>query len=275
MTSLKQIEANRRNALKSTGLTTPEGKERSRCNAVRHGLTAETVIAVLERADDYEAFEAALISDYDAETAVQRELVLRLASVLWRLRRATGMETAIFDSITEDSPSLFSAPRRGQPVIFEPKNTIAAGFLRLAAMPPFPLDRLSRYEHRLWRQARQIISTLESLGRRKCESSRIGFPFPFRRPHARCFFPSSNFYNSIDSLLTWSIMKADQEEMPAIAGLGALADALHNITFRSGPVVPVMSAGTISKAMIKAIALDEWRNAFANLRQTFFLQTGR
>src|SRR5450759_870259 len=103
MSSLKQIEANRRNALKSTGPTTPEGKRRSRCNAVRHGLTAETVIAALEDWEDYEAFEAAVISDYDAESAVERELVLRLASVLWRLRRATGIETALFESVTEDS----------------------------------------------------------------------------------------------------------------------------------------------------------------------------
>jgi hypothetical protein len=72
MTSLRQIEANRRNALKGTGLTTPEGKERSSRNAVRHGLTAETVIAMLECSDDYEALEAAVISDYNAETAVER-----------------------------------------------------------------------------------------------------------------------------------------------------------------------------------------------------------
>src|SRR5262245_29765862 len=98
MTSLRQIEANRRNALKSTGPITPEGKERSSCNAVRHGLTAETVIAVIESSTDYEAFEATVISDYNAETAVERQLVLRLASALWRLRRATSMETAIFDS---------------------------------------------------------------------------------------------------------------------------------------------------------------------------------
>ena len=103
MSSLKQIEANRRNALKSAGPTTPEGKRRSRCNAVRHGLTAETVIAALENSKDYEAFEAAVISDYDAESAVERELVLRLVSVLWRLRRATGIETALFESLTEDS----------------------------------------------------------------------------------------------------------------------------------------------------------------------------
>src|SRR5262245_42194632 len=103
MSSLKQIEANRRNALKSTGPTTLEGKLRSRCNALRHGLTAETVIAALENSDDYQAFEAAVISDYDAESAVERELVLRLASVLWRLRRATGIETGLFESVVEDS----------------------------------------------------------------------------------------------------------------------------------------------------------------------------
>ena len=96
MTSLKQIEANRRNALKSTGPPTPEGKERSRRNALRHGLTAETVITALEDAEDYQAFEAAVIADYDAESAIERELVLRLASVLWRLHRATGIETALF-----------------------------------------------------------------------------------------------------------------------------------------------------------------------------------
>ena len=97
MTSFRQIEANRRNARKSTGPTTEEGKQRSRCNAVRHGLTAETVIGALEDAEDYKAFEAAIIADYDAQSAVERELVLRLASLLWRLRRATTMETGLFE----------------------------------------------------------------------------------------------------------------------------------------------------------------------------------
>ena len=106
MSSLKQIEANRRNALKSTGPTSPEGKERSRCNAVRHGLTAETVIAALEDVEDYQAFEAAVISDYNAESAVERELVHRLASVLWRLRRATGIESAFFESVTTEASKL-------------------------------------------------------------------------------------------------------------------------------------------------------------------------
>ena len=208
MSSLKQIEANRRNALKSTGPTTPEGKRRSRCNAVRHGLTAETVIAALENWEDYQAFEAAVISDYDAESAVERELVLRLASVLWRLRRATGIETALFESVTEDTSKHGHRPSRenlagvadlaernrlflgavqesdaaeGYELSSEAKRDIADCFLRLAALPTFALDRLSRYEHLLWRQARQIVFTLESLRRRKRQPRRSTFPFTFRR----------------------------------------------------------------------------------------------
>ena len=101
MSSLRQIAANRRNALKSTGPITAEGKENSRGNAVRHGLTAETVIATFEDQDDYLGFQAAVIADYAAETAVERELVLRLASILWRLRRSTGIETALFESMSK------------------------------------------------------------------------------------------------------------------------------------------------------------------------------
>jgi hypothetical protein len=177
MTSLRQIEANRRNALKSTGPTTPEGKERSSCNAVRHGLTAETVIAVLENSTDYEAFEATVISDYNAETAVERQLVVRLASVLWRLRRATSMETAIFDSATDNARLLVGAESTRAA---DPKPRMADSYLQLSAMSSFPLDRLARYESTLWRQARQIIFTLESLRWRKREPRRISFPFPFR-----------------------------------------------------------------------------------------------
>jgi hypothetical protein len=97
VTSFQQFEANRRNALRSTGPKTDDGRRRSRVNAVRHGLTAETVIGSLEDAEDYKAFEATIIADYCPETAVARELVLRLASLLWRLRRATAIETDLFE----------------------------------------------------------------------------------------------------------------------------------------------------------------------------------
>jgi hypothetical protein len=67
MTSFRQFEANRRNALKSTGPKSLEGKRISRRNALRHGLIAETAIDGLEDSEDYRGFEAAITSDYNAE----------------------------------------------------------------------------------------------------------------------------------------------------------------------------------------------------------------
>jgi hypothetical protein len=210
MSSLKQIEANRRNALKSTGPITSEGKAHSCRNAIRHGLSAETVISALEDAEDYEAFEAAVTADYDAVSAVERELVLRLASILWRLRRATGIETALFESVIAETGKLehsssrstleggtdlpghnqlhlvaipHSDPTTGNESSLNAKNEIGDCFMRLAALPTFALDSLSRYEHTLWRQARQLVLTLESSQRRKRQPSRSSFPFSLRRDY--------------------------------------------------------------------------------------------
>jgi hypothetical protein len=205
MTSIKQIEANRRNSLKSTGPKTETGKRASRCNAVRHGLTAETVIGTLEDAEDYKGFEAAVTGDYDAQSAVERELVLRLASLLWRLRRATTIETGLFEIQADPlsnfrkthqiSPAsreivhaLFNATSDRQAASYGVANAIetrsASGlafaqdqvapdvelarcFLRLCNLPNYALDRLSRYEATLWRQAGQILCALDKLDRRK------------------------------------------------------------------------------------------------------------
>lgn len=188
MTTSKQIEANRRNALKSTGPKSEDGKRTSRCNALRHGLTAETVIGKLEDTQDYEAFEASIIADYDAQSTVERELVLRLASVLWRLRRATAMETGLFDIQADnqkmtghggDGPSraliyaitdrtkVSQTPPPLEPKPIDPASELAQCFLRLANLPSFPLDRLSRYEAGLWRQAGRILFALDALDRSK------------------------------------------------------------------------------------------------------------
>ena len=203
MTSFRQIEANRRNALRSTGPKTEEGKRSSRSNAYRHGLTAETIVAGVEDAEDYAAFEAAVIADYDARTAVERELVLRLASLLWRLRRATAVETDLLSiqagnlsdrrNQGEDlprqrglnSPATVYWPNirvAGQEDELDPvevssasnrQNDYAAAtrtltycFLRLANLDNAVFDRIGRYEASLWRQTLQTMLALGSARQR-------------------------------------------------------------------------------------------------------------
>jgi hypothetical protein len=206
MSSFRQIEANRRNARLSTGPVTEEGNRRSRQNALRHGLMAETVIDALEDAEDYAAFEMAVTADYDAKSAVERELVLRLASLLWRLRRATTIESGLFkirakhllqfrqrkqthhkrqeiidgvyrnavvtkeDVQQADDQTSGGALDPVPPSTVEradPSDDLTRSFVRLSNLPTYPLDRLSRYEATLWRQACQVLFTLQCLDRRK------------------------------------------------------------------------------------------------------------
>jgi len=223
MTSFRQWQANRNNARKSTGPITEEGKKNSRSNAVRHGLTAETVIGALEDAEDYRAFEAAVIEDYDAQSAVERELVLRLASLLWRLRRATTVETGLFEIQANDlgtcqpTSRMDSASREIVYAMFRrkdaasidrdptpgglpttanalaksdpdgvtssvgPATDLAHCYLRLADLPSFALDRLSRYEVMLWRQVDQILLVLDELDRRKPQERGSRWSFGHRQ----------------------------------------------------------------------------------------------
>jgi hypothetical protein len=202
MTSFRQIEANRRNAQLSTGPVTEEGKSRSRQNAVRHGLTAETVIDALEDAEDYAAFEMAVTADYDAQSAVERELVLRLASLLWRLRRATAIESGLFkiharhllqfrqgrrahlnrekildamyrnanpveNDAQQDDDTFVTGSTNAQRSAPADQDVLTQSFVRLINLPTYPLDRLCRYEGTLWRQVCQILFTLQCLERRK------------------------------------------------------------------------------------------------------------
>ena len=182
MTSFRQIEANRRNALRSTGPRTEDGKRQSRRNALRHGLTAETVIDGLEDRGDYRAFEAAVIADYDAQTAVERELVLRLASLLWRLRRIISIETDLL-RIQSDIARECRGALRGRPA--EPDETEANNkdeeifsialptsvrdltccFLRLSNVDNGAFDRLGRYNAALWKQTAQTLFLLQTVRR--------------------------------------------------------------------------------------------------------------
>ena len=163
------------------------------------------MIDALEDAEDYAAFEMAVTADYDAQSAVERELVLRLASLLWRLRRATAIESGLFkiqakhllqfrqrrqahqnrqkiiDSMyqdgaatendmlqNEDEPA--GSPDAGLQSTAEPAghwDDVTRSFVRLTNLPTYPLDRLSRYEATLWRQACQVLFTLRCLERRK------------------------------------------------------------------------------------------------------------
>ena len=96
MASQQQIDANRRNARRSTGPKTPEGKAIVSRNAIRHGLTSTRAIALPE--ENLEEFNDLLESfsaQFQPQSPFERSLVLQMAVADWRMRRAVRLETGI------------------------------------------------------------------------------------------------------------------------------------------------------------------------------------
>jgi hypothetical protein len=98
MSTRKQMEANRRNAQRSTGPRTADGKARVASNALTHGLTAKQIILRNENPRDFEAFRISLMNDLNLKGALQEVLGERIVIDSWRLRRVPVLEAALYKS---------------------------------------------------------------------------------------------------------------------------------------------------------------------------------
>ena len=101
MTSKKQVDSNRLNARQSTGPSTAKGKTAIKHNAVRHGLTANTLVLPGENAEEFELLRDQFIDDFKPETVLEQCLVERLVTAAWRLRRVLRVETGMFAAAVE------------------------------------------------------------------------------------------------------------------------------------------------------------------------------
>ena len=85
MTTRKQRAANRRNAKKSTGPKTPEGKAKSAQNATKHGLLSGRPLLADEDPAAYEEHRLTLLHELWPETPLEQGIVERIAASQWRL----------------------------------------------------------------------------------------------------------------------------------------------------------------------------------------------
>ena len=96
MTSEKQAQANRRNALNSTGPKTPEGKAAVRHNALGHGLLSRDALLPGEDEDAVRELGERLRDELQPVGALESLLVERMISTTWRLQRLGRVEAGIF-----------------------------------------------------------------------------------------------------------------------------------------------------------------------------------
>ena len=103
MATLKQFEANRRNAQKSTGPKTPEGKAAVSMNALRHGLRARTVVLPGENPDEFHQLCNDLEAEWRPQSRTEQFYVEQMAVSQWKLIRMEVVEVNIFKDA--DSPN--------------------------------------------------------------------------------------------------------------------------------------------------------------------------
>ena len=119
MPSPLQYAANRLNAEKSHGPTSPQGRARSSMNALRHGLTARVVVLPNEDEDmdAYKAFSNEIVDSLDAQTPVERQFAQTIADNQWRINRIRSIEDGMLGmghfeqagDFDADNPEIHSA----------------------------------------------------------------------------------------------------------------------------------------------------------------------
>jgi len=102
MASEAQILANRRNAQKSSGPQTQEGKDAVSQNAVKHGLTARQDVISSESQAEFEQYRDRMLGELAPDSPMESMLAERIVSLSWRLKRAGRIQNQTIDAMNAD-----------------------------------------------------------------------------------------------------------------------------------------------------------------------------
>jgi len=184
MTSEAQILANRRNAQKSTGPRTPEGKAIISQNAIKHGLLARqdarlggasrSQIINSESQAEFELYHDQMLGELVPASPMESMLAERIVSLSWRLKRVCRIQNQAIDALNADNISSPLA-KLTQSLFFKNQDQSQAGpstsathlTLGRMAIKDFSnarvLERLLMYERRMEHSLYKTIFELQRL----------------------------------------------------------------------------------------------------------------
>ena len=155
MTTSAKIESNRRNAQRSTGPRTSEGKTISSMNAVRHGLLSRQIALPDEDPVMFAEFLESMTEKLAPAGPLEDVLVERITAAAWRLRRALRLESGVIAHRTREAQDEQAESRPNA-------DPLAAGLIRDAAGAD-ALSKLGRYERSLERGLYRALHELQRL----------------------------------------------------------------------------------------------------------------
>ncbi len=151
-----QFAANRANAQKSCGPVTSEGKARSSMNALKTGLTGQTVVLPSDDIAAYEKHIERHLTRYTPVGEEEESLVQSIADTAWRLLRIAPLEAAIYAIGRLENPDLF--PEEKNPLT---REALIRG--KIFLLYRRDLSNLALQERRLRNQQKSDIETLAAL----------------------------------------------------------------------------------------------------------------
>jgi hypothetical protein len=148
MATNKQIAANRRNAQKSVGPKTAEGREIVSRNAITHGLTAARLVVLPEEQEEFDRFATAIRDEWATPSPLAQFHLDRMIHSAWRLKRVARMETSVLLALIQKEAE---APSQEDPAMLGRAYLAGHGVL----------TNLARHERHIERSLREAQHELE------------------------------------------------------------------------------------------------------------------
>jgi hypothetical protein len=169
-TDTNRAKANRAKAPKSSGPTTLEGKEKSKLNNLRHGLTGAAFLITEEERVAYEAFCGPFVESLEPANPLERSTANLIAVAHWRLARIHAMEETTFSfwpyacGVGEDA--------RAHLAIFEAKAEQFRNFSLYEQRITRDMHRNLKALQDMQRERRQAEDRVKAQGRREAEEAK-------------------------------------------------------------------------------------------------------
>ena len=181
--------ANRRNAMKSTGPRTPEGKAVSSQNRLAHGLCSSALLLPGELQSAFDQLRAETHATYLPMTAEENVLTDQLTESLWRLNRARRVETRIATLVMKDICELLDDG--SEPVDRHPDHLLAAGFFNNSY--DGVLSRMQRYVTSSERGYQRALKSLQQTQKNRPAQQPKPEPVPVKVAAANSPLPEIGF----------------------------------------------------------------------------------
>ena len=148
MATIQQIEANRRNALKSTGPRTAEGKAAS-AYSLRHGLRARTIVLPGESRREFQILCDDLETEWQPQSMSEQFYLEQMAVSQWKLMR---MEVGEADISQEARTARVRIPLLDR--LWQAQSRLERSYARAQR----ELERLQTSRRRQVRQPENVLS---------------------------------------------------------------------------------------------------------------------